>query len=100
MVNLSHDLAAVEMNRVGQLLHFRDMVIPGDTQIVDGRDTVYIIHAGVFVDDHADAALGPLLIVADLSGSDDAILVGHIGGHRHHDAAVFQNQGSDAAFFK
>ena len=100
MVNLRRDLTAIEMNRVGQLFHFRDMVIPGDTQVVDGRNAVHVVHTGIFIDNHADTAFGPLLIVADLSGGNDAVLVGQIRGHGHHDAAVFQNQGSDTSFFK
>ena len=100
MVQLGKNLAAVLVHRVGQLFTLSDMIVLSDAEVVDVRDGVHIVHAGEFVDDKADAAFGPFLIVADqlLGGAAEA--VGKISAHRHHDRPVFQDQRPDAALFK
>lgn len=89
-MELGCDFTVIHMDGIGQFFHFRDMILPGYSQVMNRWDTVYIIDPRILFDDHPHAAFGPFLIIADLPVGDDAMAVSQIGCHGDHDGPVFE----------
>lgn len=100
MVELGEDLGAVLVDGAGELLCGLDVVVLGHAEVVLGGDGVHVVHAGVLVDNQADAALGPLGVIGDEPGRGVAVGVRQVRAHGGHDGAVADGERADAALFK
>ena len=67
VVQLRDDAAVIHMHCIDQFFHRRHMILAGDPHVMGGRHAVDIVDPCVFIDDQADASLGPLRVVSDLT---------------------------------
>ena len=100
VVQLGEDLGSVLVDGTGEFLSGLDVVVLGHAEVVLGGDGVHIVHAGILIDDEADAALGPLSVVGDEPGGGVAVGVRQVCAHRGHDGPVADGQRADMALLK